>query len=145
MINDYIMSISGSSDKINGSSSEMRLSQLEGAINEGMKSPLVGLGYGWTGYYHSTYGVHPVCLAFESLLFMIICNFGIAVFVIWFLLSQNLLNYLYKCSYDNDIVIKSLFVLYIAYSLITGDYGYLKFFLLFYVLILGQNIKRQHI
>ena len=36
---------------VRGSSIEMRLEQLTGAINEASKNPFFGLGYGWTQYY----------------------------------------------------------------------------------------------
>ena len=140
-LNDYIESVSGTSEKIQGSSTDMRLAQLEGAIMEGMKSPIVGLGYGWTGFYQSCYGIHPVCLAFESLLFMVICNFGVAGFIIWGVLTNKYFNYFKGIPIANDIVIKSLFIFYISYSLVTGDYGYLRYFLLFHIMLLAHNIE----
>ena len=50
--------INNTKGDVSGSSVDMRLNQLEGAIKEGNKNPLFGLGYGWTGYYICC-TVHP--------------------------------------------------------------------------------------
>ena len=37
-------------------------------------------------------------------------------------------------------LLNSLFVFYIAYACITGEYGYMQYFILFYVLMLGEDL-----
>jgi len=37
----------------------MRLKQLMGSLDAIKGRELIGLGYGWTGYYQAMYGDHP--------------------------------------------------------------------------------------
>ena len=37
-------------------------------------------------------------------------------------------------------LLNSMFVFYIAYACITGEYGYMQYFILFYVLMLGEDL-----
>ncbi|HEY3388164.1 MAG TPA: O-antigen ligase family protein, partial [Prolixibacteraceae bacterium] len=69
--------VSGTNSEVKGSSISMRLDQLQGAIHEINGIELVGKGYGWNSYYISKHGDHPVLLAFESLVFVVLCNNGI--------------------------------------------------------------------
>ena len=66
-----IADINNKTGAVSGSSFDMRLDQLYGAVEEASANPIWGLGYSWTTYYQSLYGNHPICLAFESLLYVI--------------------------------------------------------------------------
>lgn len=136
-----IADINNKTGAVSGSSVEMRFDQLYGAVEEAEANPIWGLGYSWTTYYQSLYGNHPVCLAFESLLYVIICNFGIAGFVIWCTLALLIIWNNFKFDLKEKVVVDALFVFYVAYSAITGEYGYMKLFLIFYVLLLGETFE----
>lgn len=136
-----IVDINNSSGAVSGSSIDMRLDQLYGAVEEAEANPFWGLGYSWTTYYQSLYGNHPECLAFESLLYVIICNFGISGFIIWGVLGILIVWNNFRFNLKEKVVVDALFVFYIAYSAITGEYGYMKLFLIFYVLLLGEKFE----
>ncbi len=142
----YLGSIADVNNKtgaVSGSSFEMRLDQLYGAVEEAEANPIWGLGYSWTTYYQSLYGDHPICYAFESLLYVIICNFGIAGFVIWGALAVLIIWNNFRFNLKEKVVVDALFVFYMAYSAITGEYGYMKLFLIFYVLLLGESLENE--
>ena len=126
---------------VSGSSVELRLYQLEGAIKEGSKNPLFGLGYGWTGYYQSLKGDHPVCIAFESLIYVIICNSGIFGFFLWAYMVVKYLKINRRMKLNENVLFDCLMVYYLSYSCITGEYGYMKLFLIFYVLMLCNQLQ----
>lgn len=143
----YISSIFDSeSSAVSGSSSQMRIEQLNGSFDIIKNNKLTGLGYGWTGYYQSLHGDHPVMLAFESLLYVVICDNGYVGIIIWivmfFLYYRYVSNHFDK---NRRYILFSLMIAYFIYSLITGEYGYLKYFLIFYVLILGGQNKEKAI
>lgn len=83
----YIASIfsSSASADVKGSSVEMRLTQLLGCFDIISSNPLFGNGFGWTAYYNQMNGDHPVVLAFESYIFVTLCNWGLVGFVVWLL------------------------------------------------------------
>lgn len=139
-----ITDIHGNSSAVSGSSVEMRMAQLEGAIAEGSKSPLTGLGYGWVGYYKSMHGDHPVCLAFESLIYVIICNQGLIGFLLWGIIIFKYFTYSKKSVAFESVTINCLLIFYLSYACITGEYGYMKTFLIFYALMLGSDLIRQN-
>lgn len=142
----YISSIFDSeSSAVSGSSSQMRLEQLNGSLDVIKNNKLAGLGYGWNGYYMVLHGDHPVLLAFESLLYVIICNNGYIGILIWIVMLFLYYQYLYKhYTKSSRYILFSLMVAYISYSLITGEYGYMKYFLIFYVMILvNQKVNKQ--
>ena len=144
----YLGSIADVNNKtgaVSGSSFEMRLDQLYGAVEEAEANPIWGLGYSWTTYYQSLYGNHPVCLAFESLLYVIICNFGITGFVIWGTLAMLIIWNNFRFNLKEKVVVDALFVFYMTYSAITGEYGYMKLFLIFYVLLLGESLENEEL
>jgi O-antigen ligase len=143
-MDDYIKSIfDSSSSTIGGSSLDMRLYQLVGAIFEIRENPILGNGYGWNIYYQVIHGDHPILLAFESLIFMILCDSGFIGFVIWSAMIFLFLKHIMK---NSDLVHKNilviLLVIYLTYSIITGEYGYMKYFLTFYS-ILYMNSQVQ--
>lgn len=142
----YISSIFDSeSSAVSGSSSQMRLEQLNGSLDVIKNNQLTGLGYGWTGYYKVLHGDHPILLAFESLLYVIICNNGYIGIGIWIVMLLLYYQYLYKhYTKSSRYILFSLMVAYISYSLITGEYGYMKYFLIFYVMILvNQKVNKK--
>ena len=143
-LSGYITSITDINNEkqdVSGSSVDMRLQQLEGALGEASRNPLFGLGYGWTTYYQSKKGDHPICLAFESLLFVVICNSGIVGLFLWFFMVLKFLYYNKTMNIQSLIVVNSLLFFYIVYSLITGEYGYMRVFLIFYTLMLFNQKK----
>lgn len=139
---DYINSIvgNGSDSEIKGSSLEMRLGQLEGCWQIVEDTLVFGRGLGWTGWYLNKFGGHPQALYFESIVFSVMCDMGIIGFIIW-----GLFGYLYYKIVNRNILKKSyravlyaIFVYYLAYTGITGDYGYMSQFVLFFVILYSQ-------
>lgn len=124
------------SGQVSGSSIEQRFSQLEGALYESEKNPVFGGGYGWTSYYQKIRGDHPKCLAFESLILLIICNMGFIGFVIWGVVCKCYFNGVEKIKNKSQrVLLNMLLIFYIAYSMITGEYGYMKYFLIVYIVM----------
>lgn len=132
--------INNQNGDVNGSSFAMRIEQFSGALKECGKNPLFGLGYGWTMYYLGLNGSHPVCLSFESLIYVIICNFGLFGFVIWAYLIFKYLITNRKMRLRDNVLFDCLMVFYISFSCITGEYGYMKLFLIFYILMLCNQL-----
>lgn len=142
--------ISGTKSDIHGSTISMRMDQLQGVFNELKGCELAGKGYGWNGYYISKHGDHPVILAFESLIFVILCNSGyigmcvwIVFFVLLFRLQRIILN-----NKDDIYLMDTLVITYLAYAIGTGEYGYLNSFSLFYTFLLAflrNNFKLETI
>lgn len=137
--------VSGQKSDVSGSSIEMRLNQLQGSLNEIKGNELVGKGYGWTGFYMSLHGTHPVILAFESLIFMVLCNsgyIGLMVWILFFLLLFNVNRKILKLKTD-IFLMDSYIIVYAAYATGTGEYGYMPFFALFYSFLLGYLISNH--
>ena len=141
VLSTYLGSIidSDSSD-ISGSFLEMRLSQLNGCFQEIQNTYIEGKGYGWTSYYISQFGGHPTMLNFESLILVILCNSGIIGMILWIVMSVIVLKYNNWSERPIAILLNSLFIFYIAYACITGEYGYMQYFILFYILMLGEDL-----
>lgn len=144
---DFISSIfDSSSENVAGSSLDMRIKQLDGCLKEISGHELTGLGYKWTSHYISTYTIHPVILAFESLLYMVLCNSGYIGILIW--ITMIILYYRYVSKNfikTNAYILFTLLLTYLTYSLITGEYGYMRYFLIFYVLILSGFTKKRNL
>lgn len=138
-LSDYLSSIKQPGN-IRGSSLEMRLEQLGGAIDEAEKNPLFGLGYNWTDYYNSKNGDHPICITFESLVFVIICNSGLVGIFLWSYLILKSFVTNARMKVRDVYIVNALMVFYIFYSVITGEYGYMKYYLLFYILMIGESL-----
>jgi hypothetical protein len=120
---------------VKGSSIELRLEQLNGGLNEIRNNYIFGKGYGWTDYY-LTFRVHPTMWAFESLILVILCNNGFIGFFIWGIMILNYIRNLRNKFFKNDkAILISLLVTYLVYSVVTGEYSYLKYFLIFYSII----------
>lgn len=146
---NYVGSIFSDKDSnTEGSSLELRMNQLEGCIYEIRNNPLFGNGYGWTDYYKEKFGDHPVILAFESLVYVVLCNSGYIGICIWVFFFVKIFLNAKKITSNSHIVVYvlTLFTYYLSYTVITGEYGYMKFAVLFYTLILvcnGEIPKRQ--
>lgn len=145
-ISDYVSSIAdihNENGNVRGSSIEMRWEQLNGCLSEIRNCIILGKGFSWHDWYKDSFGDHPVILAFESLIFVILCDNGLLGFLIWgafvFLIVRN--NIRFRLS-DTEIV-NSLLIYYLSYSCITGEYWYMQYFLLFYVCLVfaDKNIK----
>jgi hypothetical protein len=137
--------VSGQKSDVSGSSISMRSNQLQGAFNEIKGNEWTGKGYGWTGYYMSLYGLHPVVLAFESLIFMVLCNsgfIGVLIWILFFLMLYQLNRKILTLKMD-IFLMDTLIIVYAAYSVGTGEYGYMPFFAIFYSFLLGYLVKHE--
>ena len=143
-LNNYLGSIiDQNASFVGGSSFEMRLSQLEGCFQEIRNTPFEGKGYGWTNYYVSQFGGHPTMLYFESLIFVILCNSGIIGIILWVVMSIIIVRYNNWSERSISSLLNSLFAFYIAYACITGEFGYMQYFMVFYILMLGEDLYME--
>ncbi len=133
------------STNVEGSSLDLRIEQLQGCMDEIKGSELVGLGYGWTTNYISIHTTHPVIWVFESLLYVILCNNGFLGIGVWVIMGILYFRHISARYNRNGIsLLLTLLLAYLTYSLITGEYGYMRYFLVFYCLILAgleRNIE----
>ena len=134
-----------SPSSIVGSSVEGRTAQFMGMFKEIQNSPIIGKGYGWNGYYLVTYGNHPIMVAFESLLMVIILNNGIVGLFIWayFIFATFKQNKKLIKQKSNYLLLNTLLLLYLLYTMFTGDYGYMKFYMMFYAIVMATMTKLQ--
>lgn len=137
---DSIVSPQKSDTEISGSSLDMRLNQLDGALYEIRDNVILGKGYGWNRYYQKNNGDHPVLLAFESLLFVILCNNGLLGFIVWFIYFVIYYKYVNSrfLNLKEKTLFKSIMCFYIIFSFITGEYEYMWFFVLFFTFMLSE-------
>lgn len=152
-VQNYLMSIidfSGNKSQVSGSSFGMRINQLLGCFSIISDSPIFGNGYGWHSYYMSINGDHPIVLAFESILFVIICNSGFLGLLIYFYFFYNIIRRpIIKIDNDGKYYLQMLTFSYIGFSLITGEYDYLQQFAIYHSLLLcyfynyNKPIKNQ--
>jgi O-antigen ligase len=143
---DLITSIFDSkSSNVSGSSIDMRISQFNGALNEIKNNLLFGKGYGWTDYYKGLHGDHPILLAFESLVFIVLCDngfVGIGIWIIMIILYYNIVKKHFKSNFSHIMLL--LIATYIIYSVMTGEYGYMKYFLIFYSIMWMYGEKKTN-
>lgn len=145
-MNSYVGSIfSDDKSNVSGSSLDMRLTQLEGCFHEIRNNPIFGKGYSWDTYYIQKYGDHPVILSFESIAFSILCDGGFLGVLIFFIFLIKLFKRTSQICRNEEVLVCALTVIiyYLSYSLITGDYGYMLFMILFYVLTIINGNKKQ--
>lgn len=141
----YVASIFDWSDKsevANGSNFSMRANQLMAAFKEMERSPIIGNGYSWHLYYLQSYDNHPELFGFESLVFTVLCDWGIWGVLVWIVYVISLLavpHYLLKDS-ESVILIQCFVFYYVAYACVTGDYA-AYYFLWFYVIMLGLSYR----
>lgn len=131
-------------EEIKGSSFDMRLEQFWGCFDIIEDCPLVGKGFGWTSFYIEQHTTHPVLLSFESLIFVVLCNEGIIGAIIWAIFFFWTIRDI--CGFKDKFYLSLLlgiFLYYIFYSTITGDYGYMRYFMLYYVVCMGYVFHSQ--
>ncbi len=138
-LSNYISSIGDihyQKREVNGSSLELRLEQFDGCLKEIDNYWINGKGYNWHRYYIENKGDHPVMLAFESLIYIVLCDSGLIGVLIWIVFGILLIRANKSPNKDLYCTRNSLFVFYLSYSCITGEYRYLQFFSLFYICLL---------
>ena len=141
-LSDYVTSIIDFQQKhtaVGGSSFDMRLSQLEGCFSEITNSPLIGKGFGWHLYYIEKYGDHPILLAFESLIFVVLCDNGVLGLLIWFGFVSYIIYNSQQLVKKDRASLYALVLFYIIYCCFTGEYNYLRLFLLVYVISVADK------
>lgn len=132
---NYVLAMLGmgsEASSIEGSSVELRVNQMLGAFDAIGSNFLIGNGYGWNQYYQVMHGDHPVLLAFESLLFVILCNHGILGLIIYATVFVKLFQNNKRLFGEDKIYANAFLIGYLVYSLLTGEYGYLKYMIIFY-------------
>lgn len=131
--------VSGTASNVQGSSISMRLDQFDGAIHEIKGVEFAGKGYGWSGYYQLKHGDHPKLLAFESLVFVVLCNsgfIGVLIWIIFFILLFRLQRNILKAKQD-VFLMDAFVIIYAAYATGTGEYGYIQLFAFYYTYLLA--------
>lgn len=138
---NYVGTIFGSNKtEVSGSSLSMRINQFISCFDIIANCPLQGKGYDWSNVYLNLHQVHPKLLAFESLIYVVLCNTGIVGVCLWTRLIIKIKQY---CNIiknqDFSLFIISISVYYLAYSCITGEYGYMEYYLIYFSLFAGLN------
>jgi len=143
---DSIIYFSDTDKNVGGSSLEMRMVQFGGAVSLWEQGGILfGNGFNWCGNYYALYGDHPILLAFESIIYVIIIENGVLGIIIYGFLFYSF----YKINWDLYLslqkknkteywLINSLITTYIIYIMITGLFGF-NFFLIFLVLMYVKN------
>lgn len=135
--------IYGTEGYAKGSSIALRFDQLQGVFNEIKGFELLGKGYGWHNYYISKFGDHPTIVAFESLLFIVLTDsgiIGICIYIVFFSMLFRLHRNLLEFKMD-VILLDSFVIVYIAYTIGTGEYGFIQIFSLLYTFLLSSLTK----
>jgi O-antigen ligase len=141
---DYLSSITDSeSANVSGSSISMRTDQFFGCLKIIKENPFFGMGYGWCSVYIQKFGDHPVVFAFESLIYVILCNNGYFGVFLWSIFIYLYIRFVSENHIGNNEYLILLMLTYIGYSLITGEYNYMKYFLLFYPFLFHENINNE--
>ena len=136
---EYVLSIIDSTGgSIKGSSAEMRLDQFDGCFNIIKDCALTGKGYNWTSLYVADHGPHPIMLCFESLAFMVLCNSGIIGALIWIIFVCWMIYDIHGFANRNArALLFALFLFFLIFALATGNYGYMRYFAIYYAIALG--------
>ena len=129
---------------VTGSSLSMRMEQLYGCFEEIDNSLLFGKGFGWTGYYTTLHGDHPIILSFESLIYIILCNSGLIGVLLWAFLIFKIMRRNSIFVKETKVLLNTLLFFYLAYSCITGEYGYMQLYIIFYVLMQGEALLNSN-
>ena len=139
-MSEYVSSIVDSkSTNIGGSSLELRINQFLGCFDIISNNPLFGKGFDWHQYYMQSHVIHPKLLAFESLIYVVLCNFGFVGVILWSVYVFKMYKYMRSLGSIKEILLPlTLFVFYLSYSCITGEYGYMQVFILFYIIMIGD-------
>jgi hypothetical protein len=138
-MDSYLLSITEfNGSEAGGSSLSMRLDQLMGCFNEIRNDLFLGHGYEWHEYYNQIIGPHPILYGFESLIFVILCDQGIIGLFVWIFFCF----YYFHC--QKDIFFQLIFVYYLSYSVTTGEFGYMKYFLFFFSVMSAMKFHIIH-
>lgn len=144
---EYFGQVSDISDQSNigGSSIDMRLDQLDGCLKEIRDCQIFGEGLMWHEEYLVNHGAHPTVIGFESLVFIILCDHGLFGFFIYGAMIMLLLVTQRKYIKDsmNKLLLTCYMVFYFGYCTLTGDYSYMKIWLLFYFLTFSEMYASQ--
>ena len=145
-LEQYVQSIfeSNKNSTVQGSSIAVRIEQLLGCFSEIQNNPFFGHGYNWTTYYGSIKGDHPIILAFESLIFVVLCNWGIVGCIAWVIFCKKVYQNIkknYKENIDPHHMQLCLMVSYLSYTCITGDYGYMMYWTIFHCIIYLEELQ----
>lgn len=144
-VSDYVMSITNSDESaVRGSSLNMRIEQMKGCFEIAEDHLLLGRGYDWTHWYNDNFGGHPKALWFESIVYSILVNSGLLGFLLWGWFSIRYYRFARLNIEDVTLrmVILALFLYFIVYSLITGDF-HIKNMFVFYVILMGINMENK--
>ncbi len=118
---------------------ELRINQFLGCFDIISNNPLFGKGFDWHQYYMQLHVIHPKLLAFTSLIYVVLCNFGFVGVILWFVYVFKMYKYMRSLGSIKEILLPlTLFVFYLSYSCITGEYGYMQVFILFYIIMIGD-------
>ena len=139
-----IADIDNQKQDVTGSSLSMRMEQLYGCFEEIDNSLLFGKGFGWTGYYTTLHGDHPIILSFESLIYIILCNSGLIGVLLWAFLIFKIMRRNSIFVKETKVLLNTLLFFYLAYSCITGEYGYMQLCIIFYVLMRGEALLNSN-
>ena len=124
------------SSSVQGSSIDMRLKQLNGCFDIIKYDYLFGKGYEWHQYYmHNVRPAHPVLLGFESLVFVVLCNSGVAGCFIWIWFVYRVIKENSHFIQNKRFFLNATLLFYLSFSSITGEYGYMRFFIIYYIII----------
>ena len=136
-----VESIFDSGKDVQGSSFNVRLSQFYGCLDEIESCPWFGKGYGWTTYYLSQNETHSVILAFESLVFVLLCNWGVLGCILfvygYFRFTKNSIKLMPDM--ESKSVIVTFVATFLTYCILTGDYHYTIMFMIIYTMIIVNN------
>lgn len=155
IIISYVPELKGTIDSIynkdsemGGSSIEMRIAQLNGCFREISDCDLVGKGYEWSMYYLGQNGSHPTILTFESVIFRLLCNWGIIGIILYVLAYIRFTANTYKMTpnVENKAICVAFIFAFLIYCIGTGDYQYTTLFMLFYsMFIINLQVQTEYI
>ena len=97
-----------------------------------------------TGYYTTLHGDHPIILSFESLIYIILCNSGLIGVLLWAFLIFKIMRRNSIFVKETKVLLNTLLFFYLAYSCITGEYGYMQLYIIFYVLMQGEALLNSN-
>lgn len=142
---DYMTSMFGDSEKeMEGSSLDMRIKQFYGCFDVLQQDLWIGKGYGWTAAYMAQNISHPILLSFESLIFVVLCNTGlIGVFVYFVYIAVIVIQITSVKNSHLRVLLLCIFSYYILFSIITGEYGYMKYFMIYYPILWALYYKGE--
>ena len=155
LVISYIPELSGTIDSIynedsemGGSSIEMRIDQLNGCFKEIADCSLFGKGFEWSMYYLGQNGSHPTIITFESVIFRVLCNWGIVGLILYVLAYIRFTANTYKMmpNADNKAMSVAFIFAFLIYCIGTGDYQYTTLFMLFYsMFIINLQVQTEYI